>query len=103
MQPTIDYLEKIIRVYGRRLEALSEETYNWRPSPEKWSKREILGHLIDSAQNNIRRFIVAQYEETPTILYNQDAWVNFTAYRDYPIPGLVSLWNGLNKHIVQIL
>jgi hypothetical protein len=103
MQPTIDYLEKIIRVYHRRLEALKDETYNWRPSPEKWSKKEILGHLVDSAQNNIRRFIVAQYEETPAILYSQDDWVAFTGYRDYPVRDLISLWNGLNKHIVIIL
>src|ERR1700759_3257389 len=103
MQPTIDHLGKIIRIYSRRLEGLSDETYNWRPSPEKWSKKEILGHLVDSAQNNIRRFIVAQYEETPTIRYNQDAWVTFTGYPDYPLPDLITLWTLLNKHIVIIL
>jgi len=103
MQPTIGYLEKIIRIYSKRLEGLSDETYDWRPSPEKWSKREILGHLVDSAQNNARRFIIAQYEDTPSILYSQDDWVVITGYRDYPVRHLVALWTLLNQHIVHIL
>ena len=64
LTPTVLHLEKIIQNYTRRLETLPEEMYAWKPQPEKWSKKEILGHLVDSAQNNIRRFIVAQYEDT---------------------------------------
>jgi hypothetical protein len=103
MQTTIGYLEKIIRIYSKRLEALSDDAYDWRPSPEKWNKREILGHLVDSAQNNIRRFIVAQYEDSPAILYSQDEWVRLSGYRDYPSRDLIALWTLLNKHIVQVL
>ena len=103
MQPTITYLEKIIRTYSKRLEAMNDETFDWRPSPEKWSKKEILGHLVDSAQNNIRRFIVAQYEETPNTPYSQDNWVALTGYRDYSSRDLIALWTLLNKHIVVIL
>src|ERR1700753_2074239 len=75
METTIQHLTKLIGIYTKRLEALTEETYAWKPHPHKWSKKEILGHLVDSAQNNIRRFIVAQYEDTPVIGYDQDAWV----------------------------
>src|SRR6202000_2913037 len=103
MQPTIEYLEKIIRIYTRRLEALSDEVYFWKPQPEKWSKKEILGHLVDSAQNNIRRCVVAQYEDTPTILYAQDQWVREAAYQSYDIHNLIQLWNLLNRHFVAVL
>jgi hypothetical protein len=103
MKPTIEHLEKIIRIYSRRLEALTDETYDWRPSPEKWSKKEILGHLADSAQNNIRRFLVAQYEDTPNIIYSQDDWVARTGYSHYPARPLITLWTLLNRHIVIIL
>lgn len=103
MQSTIEHLQKIVRIYARRLEALSEETYEWKPQPEKWSKKEILGHLVDSAQNNIRRFIVAQYEDTPNILYKQDEWVRYTGYRNYPVRELIALWDLLNKHLVIVL
>jgi hypothetical protein len=103
MQPTIEHLEKIIHIYLRRLETLSDENYEWRPGPEKWSKKEILGHLVDSAQNNIRRLIVAQYEETPNIVYAQDEWVKNSGYRRYPVRSLIELWNLLNRHLVIVL
>ena len=96
MEPTILHLEKIISNYTRRLEAVSEENYALKPKAEKWSKKEILGHLVDSAQNNIRRFLVAQYEDTPVILYNQDKWVELTNYQHYPTRDLLSLWILLN-------
>ena len=73
------------------------------PSPSKWSKKEIVGHMIDSAQNNIRRFIVAQYEENPNIVYNQDKWVAIANYQQWDTASLINLWYLLNKHIVVIL
>ncbi len=103
MQSTIDYLERIVHIYTRRLEALSDEIYGSKPQPEKWSKKEILGHLVDSAQNNIRRFVVAQYEDTPVILYVQDKWVECTDYQHYPTRDLINLWNLLNRHIGRVL
>jgi hypothetical protein len=103
MLPTILNLEKIIHVYSRRLAAMPDTVYSEKPDPEKWSKKEILGHLVDSAQNNIRRFIVAQYEDNPTIGYAQDAWVACSNYPGYPIEDLVTLWTLLNRHIVMIL
>jgi hypothetical protein len=101
--PTILHLEKIVHNYIRRLEALPEEVYALKPQPDKWSKKEILGHLVDSAQNNIRRFIVAQYEDEPVILYAQDAWVSCSDYQHYPIRDLVALWSLLNRHICILL
>jgi hypothetical protein len=103
MRTTIEHLERIIGIYSRRLQALPTESYSWRPSPEKWSKQEILGHLVDSAQNNIRRFIIAQYEDNPVIPYNQDQWVKLSGYRDYRAEDLVSLWTLLNRHMVMVL
>jgi len=93
----------IILNYYRRLAALPPERYAEKPRPEKWSKQEILGHLVDSAQNNIRRFIVAQYEDNPVIQYAQDSWVAFANYPDYPLEDLLTLWELLNRHIVIVL
>jgi hypothetical protein len=103
MQPTILNLEKVIHVYTRRLAAVPDVVYAAKPQSDRWSKKEILGHLVDSAQNNIRRFIVAQYEDNPTIGYAQDEWVACANYQEYPIEDLVSLWTLLNRHIVIIL
>jgi len=103
MQATIEHLQKITVNYSGRLSAIPEEAYCHKPGPGKWSKKEILGHLVDSAQNNIRRFLVAQYEDTPVILYNQDKWVDLTNYQHYPTRDLLSLWILLNRHICRVL
>lgn len=103
MQSIATELEQVINKYIDDLRAVPEAEMSFKPSPTKWSKREILGHLIDSAQSNIRRFVVGQYEEVPKIVYNQDKWVAITNYQQYPIPDIVELWYLLNKHIIAVL
>src|SRR6185295_12305356 len=103
MKAIASELNKIIEDHLPSLQSLSQEKFLFKPSPAKWSKKEILGHLVDSAQNNIRRFIVAQYEERPKIVYNQDKWVAITNYQQYPLTDLIDLWYQLNKHICQVL
>lgn len=96
-------LETVIDKYLPRLNALAESEFDYKPSPAKWSKKEILGHLIDSAQANIRRFVVAQYEDNPAITYNQDKWVNINDYQHQPLKNIIQLWYLLNKQIGGIL
>jgi hypothetical protein len=96
-------LEKMIHHYFPAMSSLDENEVSVKPSPVKWSKKEIIGHLVDSAQNNIRRFIVAQYENEPYIVYDQDKWVAVSNYQQYDLPALVNLWYLLNKQIVHIL
>ncbi|HTQ66218.1 MAG TPA: DinB family protein [Puia sp.] len=103
MKQIIEKLEKIIAEYSVRLRAIDDDIYAYKPQPEKWSKKEILGHLVDSAQNNLRRFIVSQYEEPSYIVYNQDKWVTISNYQQYQIRDLIELWILLNKHICIIL
>jgi hypothetical protein len=55
MQTIINRLQAIITDYTPQLNQLSEADLTHKPSPAKWSGKEYLGHLIDSAQNNIRR------------------------------------------------
>jgi hypothetical protein len=96
-------LEKIISDYAPSLKQLKENIASQRTDAGKWSKKEIIGHLIDSAQNNIRRFIVAQYEDKPLVVYAQDHWVTAADYQNYPLPDLIYLWVLLNKHMIRIL
>ncbi|NJN28609.1 MAG: DinB family protein [Cyclobacteriaceae bacterium] len=55
------------------------------PSPGKWSKKEVLGHLIDSGINNLQRFTEIQYESKPYKVreYKQDELVNPTCIIDH--------------------
>jgi hypothetical protein len=103
MQQTIDQLDRILIHYTPKISELTEPKLSYKAGPGKWSKREILGHLIDSAQNNIRRFIVTQYEQVPTISYDQNEWVELSDYQHAPWQDLLNLWVLLNKQICRIL
>lgn len=103
MQPIIQLLEKIIADYTPRLMQLDEASFSHKPSPAKWSGKEYLGHLIDSAQNNIRRFVLAQYQDKPFVIYDQEKWVAAADYQHYPTKDLVDFWVLINKHLVIIL
>ena len=91
MKVIASQLNKIIEDHLSSLRSVDQEEFHFKPSPTKWSKKEILGHLVDSAQNNIRRFIVAQYDERPKIVYNQDRWVAIANYQQYPLTDLINL------------
>jgi len=103
MHDTASRLETLINDYLLQLKYISEEKLSQKPSPAKWSKKEIIGHLIDSAQNNIRRFIVAQYEDNPFIKYDQDKWVALNNYQHADSSLLLELWYLMNRQIVGIL
>lgn len=86
-----------------RIRAFSDVEFFAKPHPDKWSRCEILGHLVDSAQNNLQRFVRAQYEETPHIIYYQDDWVRLQQYHDYDRDELLGLWTALNMHLCRVL
>jgi len=81
------------------------EKINWvgKASPEKWSRKEIIGHLIDSAQINLQRFVRCTYEENFKLVYPQVEWVQAQRYQDADIRDLVGLWELLNLQIVRVL
>lgn len=81
----------------------SEHDYFRKPSPGIWSKKEILGHLIDSAYNNIQRFVRGQYESNSAIKYEQDTWVQLNGYQDAKLSDLIDLWQLLNRRIIGIV
>ena len=75
-----------------------------RPAPGKWSIKEIVGHLIDSASNNHRRFVEAQGRDDLICQgYAQDDWVQFQRYQDSPLADLLGLWAAYNHHLAHVV
>ena len=99
MQEVIKQLNEIVTEYFIRFSNLPDDELSLKTAPGKWSKKEIIGHLIDSAQNNVRRFITVQYQTNPHVVYNQDVWVSAQNYQQYNNTDLILLWQLLNKHI----
>ncbi len=84
--------------------SLDESAASYKPEPQKWSKKEILGHLIDSASNNHQRFVRAQYlNSTELISYEQNEWVQIQQYNKRSWKELVELWKSYNQHLAHII
>jgi len=96
-------LQEILNDFALKIKAINTNEFNAKPNPNKWSKKEVLGHLIDSAHNNLRRFVVGQYEQQPNIVYDQDFWVNANDYQHMIDSEVISLWQLLNERIIAIL
>ena len=94
-----DILDQSTRAFG----AIPEEEWNRKPAPHKWSKKEILGHLVDSALTNLRRFIVTQYQPGEKIVYHQDEWVALQHYAEADREALATLWVALNRQIARVI
>lgn len=103
MKILIKNIHNRIETVSEYFSAFSEEELRQKAAPEKWSKKEILGHLIDSAQNNIRRFVIGQYQHEAHIVYQQNAWVKAADYQQYDSLDLLDFWILLNKHLCVIL
>jgi DinB superfamily len=97
-------LVTIVDETAPKLLAIGDEASATRPAPGKWSPREIVGHLIDSASNNHQRFVRAQFQDALTFAgYDQDAWVAHQRYQDAPWPELVALWASFNRHLARVM
>lgn len=85
--------------------ATGKQTIDWeyKPSTEKWSNKEIIGHLCDSAQINLQRFVRCTYEENFKLVYEQEEWVKAQHYQKMNITDLLQLWRLLNLQITRVL
>ena len=104
MHATINELTKLIHDYSLKISAIPEQEFSAKKHLNKWSKKEVLGHLIDSGQNNLRRFICGQYEAIPPkIVYDQDHWVNANAYQQTDSKEIIIMWELINNRIAAVL
>jgi hypothetical protein len=72
--------------------------------PGGWSRKQVIGHLIDSASNNHQRFVRATLQgslEFPG--YDQDGCVRMQAVQEIPWPSLIAFWASYNRYLAHIL
>lgn len=105
MTETTQRLEHLVRIGLEYLSRSSEPEMAYKHSPGKWSKKEILGHLIDSGINNLQRFTEIQYEKKPYQIrkYKQDELVKANNYQKAELNELIRLWTALNQQIVNLM
>ena len=101
----MDQLNDHLQQMNGRFEKFSKEELLYKPAPNKWSRLEILGHLIDSAINNLKRFTEIQFQPQPyqVVSYQQNELVAVNNYQNLPLAHLLDLWKTLNQQILYIV
>ena len=97
-------LLRVVEEAAGRLRAVSDAEAAAVASDGKWSKKQILGHLIDSASNNHQRFVRAQgVAEFSGPRYEQEHWVGVQDYASSSWTELVEFWRLYNRHLAQVI
>jgi DinB family protein len=104
MQGTGQQLRQVVDRTSPVLAKMSDELARERTSPDGWSKKQILGHLIDSASNNHQRFVRAQLQdELVWPSYDQPGCVRVQKYQECPWSDLVQFWSAYNRFLAHVL
>jgi hypothetical protein len=87
-----------------QLRAIDDGAASRRPAPDKWSKKETLGHLIDSAANNHQRFVRLQLGSSIDLPgYDGDEWVRIQRYQELPWREIIDLWQLYNTQLASVI
>ena len=99
-------IEDTVNTAYQMLGGQSEETIRERLTPNAWSIKEVMGHLIDSASNNHQRFVRLQVADRlifPDYSQDNDAWVMIQNYQNTPWKDLLDLWRFFNLHLTRVI
>ena len=102
-------LLSLVEEWELKLLSLSEEVLTKKENSQHRTIKQIVGHMIDSATNNIHRIVHLQYQPSPLVfpdyanLGNNDRWIAIQDYKSENWNDLVQLWKYLNIHIVHVI
>jgi hypothetical protein len=104
MQTTGETLLSIVNGVVPEMKQISESDARIERGPGKWSRIEIVGHLIDSANNNHRRFVLANSHDNLVFDgYIQDQWVAIQDYQHQDWIWLIDFWANYNRLIARLI
>jgi len=104
VKDTANQIRRTVDEASAAMVRMKPDEVSLRRRPDGWSKKEILGHLIDSAANNHQRFVRASYHAAASFpTYDQNAWVRIQQYQASEWVGLVTLWSAFNRHLSDVI
>jgi len=104
MKPIALQFREIIDKAKPQFLQIPEARASAKPLPEKWSLKEIVGHMLDSAANNLQRFVrMQQSADIGKFSYDQEHWVASQHYQEESWQALVELWHSYNAHLAHVI
>jgi len=69
-----------------------------------WSRKQVLGHLVDSVSNNHQRFVRAALQDTLSFPnYEQVTWSQVQCPQEAEWETLIALWTSYNRYLAHVI
>jgi hypothetical protein len=99
----IERLQYLLTTIPHLLRDLDEERFSFKPDPDIWSSKEIIGHLIDEATNNYQTLARLQLEQDSQIFYDLHYWNRFGFYNKVSLLHIIFLWETYNRQLLDLI
>lgn len=106
--PIYNGILSLVEDWEPKLQGLTKEVISQRQNSQNRNIKQIVGHMIDSASNNIHRTVHMQYGSNPLEFPNyatngnNDRWIAIQNYESEDWNVLINLWKYLNIHIAHV-
>ena len=107
--PVVEGIRSLVSEWEARLSALDADTISTRRNSQGRTIRQITGHMVDSASNNLHRIVHLQYCSEPLVFPNyatdgnNDRWIAIQNFQEEDWGLLVGLWKFSNLHIAHVI
>ncbi len=101
----LDYkkYEKIVDDF-EKLMIMNQNISDVKLGLDKWTLKEIVGHLIDSASNNHQRFVRLQIDKVIELPgYSAEEWVSISNIQNLDYSFLIGFWKMYNKFLINLI
>jgi hypothetical protein len=106
MENVYNELNSAVNVFFKKYKDLDNEITSKRLSADKWTLKEIMGHLIDSASNNHQRFVRLQIVNElifPGYGKDNSKWLEIEKHNEMNFSDIILLWKQYNVLIGNII
>jgi hypothetical protein len=106
MENVYNELELVVNAFYKKYKDLDNKNTSKRLSADKWTLKEIIGHLIDSASNNHQRFVRLQIVDElifPGYGKDNSKWLEIEKYNELNFSDIMLLWKQYNVLLGNII
>jgi hypothetical protein len=108
-EPVIKGVLSLTAAWETKFSGLPNDVITQRRNIQNRTIKQIVGHMIDSASNNIHRIIHLQYQSSPLRFPNyashgnNERWIAIQNYQEEEWKDMIQLWKYSNLHIVHVI